>query len=110
MKIFFILLNLLLLFGCTSVSKDGKPCFEIQSFEVLQGLEGGALAYECPWYEDSCFTRPVVYLVSPIDVDYYDEQAVSSGSKLCWIQDGVYRYSTKNDIIKTVPKLVLVDK
>lgn len=105
-----LLLVSLFLFGCTGMSKDGEICFEFQTFEVLQGLEGGALAYECPWYEEMCFTRPVVYLTSPQDVDYYDEQSVSSSSITCWIQDGVYRYTNKNDIMKTVPRLKLVEK
>ncbi len=110
MKGMFFLLLTLFLSGCVGVSKDGQPCFEFQRFEVLQGLEGKALAYECPWYEDMCWTRPVVSLVSPDDVDYYDDQIVSTNSTMCWVQDGVYRYETKQGITKTVPKLKLVEK
>jgi len=105
------ILLLVFLFGCTGVSKDGEKCFEYQRFEVLQGLYGGALAYECPWYEEGvCFTKPVVYLTSPEGVDFYDEQTVSSSSTTCWVQDGVYRYITKQEITKAVPKLKLVEK
>ncbi|MBD5398616.1 hypothetical protein HDR60_03870 [bacterium] len=68
------------------------------------------MAYECPWYEDSCYTRPVVHLTSPKNVDYYDEQEITSTSTTCWIQDGVYRYKTKQEITKTVPNLILVEK
>lgn len=98
--------------SCTymGATKDGQQCFDVQTFEVLQGLEGGALAYECPWYENMCWTLPVVYLTSPKDVDYYDEQNVSNDKGTCWVQDGVYRYSTKNDIIKTVPLLKMASK
>ena len=110
MKRICLFLVPLFLLGCTGVSKDGEMCFEYQTFEVLQGLEGGALAYECPWYEEMCFTRPVVYLTSPKDIEYYDEQSVSSSSTTCWVQYGVYRYTNKDDIMKTVPRLKLVDK
>lgn len=110
MKKLLYIACVVILSGCAGTSKDGKQCFEFQTFEVLQGLENGALAYECPWYESLCFTRPVVHLTSPKGVDYYDEQKVSSTSTTCWIQDGVYRYTNKNDTMKTVPNLRLVEK
>ncbi len=110
MKRLFLFLFVLSLCGCAGVSKDGKQCFEFQTFNVLQGLDGGALAYECPWYESLCFTRPIVHLTSPKGVEYYDEQKVASTSTTCWVQDGVYRYTTKQDITKAVPNLVLVEK
>lgn len=110
MKGMLFLLLKLFLSGCAGVSKDGQQCFEFQRFEVLQGLYGGALAYGCPWYESWCISNPVVYLVASDDVDYYDDQIVSTNSTMCWVQDGVYRYETKQEITKTVPKLKLVEK
>lgn len=110
MKKILLLLLFGTLCGCAGTTKNGEQCFEFQTFEVLQGLENGALAYECPWYESLCFTRPVVHLTSPKGVDYYDEQKVSSTSTTCWVQDGVYRYTNKKDTMKTVPDLKLVEK
>lgn len=109
MKKIYLSLILLSLCGCAGISKDGKQCFEFQTFEVLQGLEHGALAHGCPWYDIGC-TGSLVYLTSPKDVDYYDDQKVSSTSTTCWIQDGVYRYTNKQDTMKTVPNLILVEK
>ncbi|NMA32320.1 MAG: hypothetical protein GX944_00105 [Alphaproteobacteria bacterium] len=113
MKNFLYIACVIILSGCAGTSKDGEPCFEFQTFEVLQGLENGALAYayECPWYESLCFDKKlVVHLTSPKGVDYYDNQKISSTSTTCWIQDGVYRYTTKEDIMRTAPNLKLVEK
>ena len=110
MKKILLLLFVSSLFSCTTITKDGKECFNTQSFEVLQGLEGGALAYECPWYDNDCDSNPLVHLTSPKDIDYYDEQKITSTSTTCWIQDGVYRYTTKNERKKTVPNLILIEK
>lgn len=93
-----------------NLTKDGQQCFHVQNFEVLQGLEGGALAYECPWYESMCWTLPVVYLTSPKGVDYYDEQMVTNDKYTCWVQDGIYRYSTTKGVMKTVPLLKMLNK
>lgn len=110
MKKILLLLSFATLCSCAGTTKNGEQCFEFQTFEVLQGLENGALAYECPWYESLCFTRPVVHLTSPKGVDYYDEQKVSSTSNTCWVQDGIYRYTNKKDTMKTVPNLKMVEK
>ena len=48
MKKLLYIACVVMLSGCTGTSKDGEQCFEFQTFEVLQGLENGALAYECP--------------------------------------------------------------
>ena len=106
-KLFILFVCFFMFVSWATITKDGKQCFSTQS---LQGLIGGALAYECPWYEDMCWTRPVVYLTSPDGVDYYDDQKVSIPYNLCWSQDGVYRYITKNGITKTVPRLIVISK
>ena len=103
-KLFILFVCFFMFVSCATITKDGKQCFSTQSFEVLQGLIGGALAYECPWYEDMCWTRPVVYLTSPDGVDYYDDQKVSIPYNLCWSQDGVYRYITKNKLFMVIYK------
>ena len=110
MKNICLTLLLLSLSGCVGFSKDGQQCFESQRFEVFQGLYGGALAYACPWYDDLCFVNTVVYLTAPEYIDYYDDQIVSADAETCWVQDGVYRYETKQEITKTVPKLILVEQ
>lgn len=110
MKKILLLLFVSNLFSCASITKEGKECFNTQSFEVLQGLEGGALAYECPWYKSDCYFNQLVHLTSPKDIDYYDKQKITSTSTTCWIRDGVYRYNNKQEIQKTVPNLILVEK
>ena len=109
MKKLLYIVCVIILSGCAGISQDGEQCFEFQTFKVLQGLEYGALAHGCPWYDIGC-TGSLVYLTSPKDVDYYDGQKVSSTSTTCWIQDGVYRYTNKKDTMKTVPNLKLVEK
>lgn len=96
--------------SCANKAQNGKKCWNEQNFQVLQGLEYGALAYECPWYDDMCWKNKVVYLVNTTGNDFYDKQNVSSNKGQCWVQEGVYRYTTNQNIQKAVPFLILEDK
>ena len=112
-----ILFLLFFLTSCATISnamtektKYGNICWNEQNFQVLQGLEYGALAYECPRYDDRCWGNKVVYLVNTTGDDFYDKQNVSSSKEQCWVQEGVYRYTTNQNIQKAVPFLILEDK
>ena len=63
------------------------------------------MAEECSLFDDNV----VVYLVVPSGADFYDKQKVSNNSNACWVQDGVYRYVTKNNIPAAVPLLELAE-
>ena len=51
----------------------------------------------------------IVYLVASSGMDFYNDQKVSNNSNACWVQDGVYRHVTKNNIPAAVPLLELAE-
>ena len=75
-------------------------------------MEYGGLARECSLYDeynDTCYRNMIVYLVAPSGMDFYNDQKVSNNSNACWVQDGVYRHVTKNNIPAAVPLLELAE-
>ena len=52
----------------------------------------------------------VYLLVNKDDQYYYDDQIVKAPKGKVFRQIGVYRYPTKDDIMKTVPVILLMDK
>ncbi len=120
----FVLLLSVLVCGCTlpavitqpSKTIENPKCsdFSNKTFEILQTLsnENGALAYVCKQeYSTSCLPGMVVFLKKPKNTLFYDEQIISpSSEEKCLIIDGTYEYTTKNKVLKTVPKLKMIDK
>ena len=89
--------------GNINNSERNKACMDMTQFKVLQVVEDGhALAFEC---NDGghCYNNTVVLLTPQKGIDYYDDMIVGLPNEKCAIQDGVYRYETKNESIKTVP-------
>ncbi|MBR2141147.1 MAG: hypothetical protein IJ853_02225 [Rickettsiales bacterium] len=95
-----------LLFGCTSVTvfSDNENCISIREFKVLQTLNnGGALAHECTFLDGCSYRNQLVYLDWQPNIDYYDDMIVKVPSNKCAVRDGVYKYTNKQDTLKTVP-------
>lgn len=82
----------------------GEPVNE-QCFEVFQVVDDGfALA-------NSCGSGFVVYaLVVEEGKYYYDEEVVRVPNNKTVRQVGIYKYQTKESIIKTVPIVQMFDK
>lgn len=112
-----ILLLALLLCGCTEFTSStnftmtknlerNPDCMSMSRFKVFQVLEDNyALAIECRSDDyDYCFGA-VVLLTPMSGIDFYDDMFVTVPAKKCAIQDGVYRYETKNNSLKTVPRI-----
>lgn len=51
-----------------------------------------------------CF-EPIVLPSPQRGIDYYDDMYVSLPDNKCAVQDGTYKYETKNETIKTVPRI-----
>lgn len=117
--IFFILLVLLLCCcaeltptaNLTTVPKlERNPdCMSMHRFKVFQTFEDKyALAYECKnddgVLKDSCLGA-VVLLTPMSGIDFYDDMLVTIPEKKCAVQNGVYRYETRDNFIKTVPRI-----
>lgn len=95
-----------LLTGCTSITvfSDNDNCISSREFQVLQALNnGGALAYECTFWDGCSYQNQVVYLDWQPNVDYYDNMMVKVPANKCAVMDGVYKYTNKQDTLKTVP-------
>lgn len=100
------LLFFMILAGCTTVTvfSDNENCISTREFEVLQALnDGGALARECTLLDGCAYQNQLVYLDWQPNIDYYDDMIVKVPSNKCAVRDGVYKYTNKQDILKTVP-------
>lgn len=110
----YILFTFLVLFGCSQVpSMEVLPvsrerneiCMDMKRFQVFQVFDDSyALANACTADWDSSYCNGAVVLLTPQrDIEYYDEMYVSASKNKCAIQDGVFKYETKNKTHKTVP-------
>ncbi len=110
----YILFTFLVLFGCSQVpSMEVLPvsrerneiCMDMKRFQVFQVFDDSyALANACTADWDSSYCNGAVVLLTPQrDIEYYDEMYVSAPKNKCAIQDGVFKYETKNKTRKTVP-------
>lgn len=105
---------LFFLLGCSQIpSIDILPesrernenCMDMKRFKVFQVFEDSyALANACTATYDENFCIGAVVLLAPQrNIEYYDDMYVSAPDNKCAIQDGVYKYRTKNKTDKTVP-------
>jgi len=109
-----ILFMLFILLGCSQmpsmdvlpVSKErNENCMEMKRFQVFQVFDDSyALASACTADWDTSYCNGAVVLLTPQrNIEYYDDMYVSAPDNKCAIQDGVYKYETKNKTHKTVP-------
>ena len=110
----YILLAVLTLFGCTQMSsidvlptprEHNENCMDMRRFKVFQVFEDSyALAQACTASYDENFCIGAVVLLTPQrNIQYYDEMYVSAPANKCAVQNGVYKYETKDKTHKTVP-------
>lgn len=110
----YILFTFLVLFGCSQVPsvevlpvsrERNEICMDMKRFQVFQVFDDSyALANACTADWDSSYCNGAVVLLTPQrDIEYYDEMYVSAPKNKCAIQDGVFKYETKNKTHKTVP-------
>ncbi len=100
-----LLLFCITLTGCATYTlfHDNENCIGTREFKILQALDDGALAYECTVLSGCDITNRLVFLDWQPDVDYYDGLVVKAPSNKCAVQNGVYRYTNKQNTQKTVP-------
>ena len=108
----------IVLVGCATLQTINKPsetianpkCENIPAVEVFQVLDKFVLANACEAkYGDICFFRKhVVYLAKEKDKIYYDDQKIVPSSDQCFEYVGTYKYTTKAESEKVVPKAKLV--
>lgn len=112
-----ILATVFMLLSCSQVStmnvlpnvgstREHNPnCMDMRRFKVFQVFEDDyALANACTASFDDIFCIGAVVLLTPQrNIEYYDDMYVSTPNEKCAVQDGVYKYETKNKTHKTVP-------
>ena len=91
--------------GLTLFSEKGERITTSGEIEVMQVLAPNvALAWTGGlFYSD----RILVLLINYDDKSYYDEQKIKIPSGKCARQIGTYRYTAKNEMVKTVPAIVI---
>lgn len=91
--------------GLTLFSEKGECITTSGEIEVMQVLApNAALAWTGGlFYSD----RILVLLINYEDKSYYDEQKIKIPSDKCARQIGTYRYTAKNEMVKTVPAVVI---
>jgi hypothetical protein len=95
-----------------------EQCLDSNKLKTLQVLDHGVLAHLCPSYPsyyhrafDACRVEgDLVYMpVKQQDNDYVDDEIVQLSSDKCFTADGVYKYTTRENIRKTVRKLKIIN-
>ena len=119
-----VLLLCLILAGCVGLIAPpetirNEKCLDFDKMKVFQITNDGILAHLCPdnypsYYRDSydaCVVHgDLVWLpVKKKDNDYVDEQKVQLPNKKCFMADGVYRYTTRQEIERSVRKIKIAD-
>ena len=104
------------LYGDPGISLFDEPgdVMSLKSFKIFQVLPNGtALAYSAEkttvqykWQ----YGEPVVFLLPEEGTTYYDDLVIKVPSGKVVRQIGTYRYETKNEFVKTVPIVKILDK
>ena len=91
--------------GLTLFSEKGECITTSGEIEVMQVLTPNvALAWTGGlFYSD----RILVLLINYDDKSYYDEQKIKIPSGKCARRIGTYRYTAKNEMVKTIPAIVI---
>lgn len=84
---------------------QNELCMDMERFKIFQTFPANyALANNCKEDDrDYCFGA-VVLLTPQLNVDYYDNMFVTPPVGKCAVQDGIYRYESKNGL-NTVPRI-----
>ena len=89
--------------GLTVFSKEGECITSSGEVEVFQVIKPNMALAETGKYPD----RIMVLLINYDDKSYYDDQKIEVPANKCAKQIGIYKYSTKIGIEKTVPAVVI---
>jgi hypothetical protein len=100
--------------GKTMFEAPGE-CISTSKMQVIQVIdENSAIAYEVEYNDvlkkDFIKSDGIIVLVTnDNDNVYYDEQIVNLPSGKCFRQVGVYKYTAKSDMNKTIPIVKIME-
>ena len=117
MRNFYLSVLSIVLGGCATLQTINKPsetipnpkCENIPALEVFQVLDKFVLANTCENKSYGLFCSfPVVYVEKEKGKIYYDDQKIIPSADQCFEYVGTYKYTTKAESEKVVPKAKLV--
>jgi hypothetical protein len=92
------------LYGLTIFTEKGECIPTQRTIEVIQVIKPNmALVHTHEYYDE----RITVLLINYEGKSYYDQQKVKVPSGECARQIGIYKYTTVEDIDKTIPAVVI---
>lgn len=101
----------------TEESSDGIKLFdepgdiiEENSFEVFQVIAENAALVKGKGGGRTIYIGPVYLIVNYDRKYYYDDEKINTPKGKVVRQIGIYQYPTKNDIVKTVPIIEIMDE
>ncbi len=101
----------------TEESSDGIKLFdepgdiiEENSFEVFQVIAENAALVKGKGGGRSIYRGPVYLIVNYDKKYYYDDEKIETPKGKVVRQIGIYQYPTKNDFVKTVPIIEIMDE
>ena len=83
--------------------------FNETSFKVFQVIADNAALVRCNSKYD-LYTGTVCLLINKEGKLYYDDEIIKCPKNMVVRQMGIYQYPTKNDMIKTVPIIMIMGK
>jgi hypothetical protein len=105
-----------ILAGCTTLQTINKPsetvanpkCENVAALRVFQVLDKFVLAETCDATDERYCFGHTVYFAKEKDKIYYDEQKIVPAEDQCFEYVGTYKYTTRAESNKVVPKAKLV--
>ncbi|MBR5304990.1 MAG: hypothetical protein IKU37_09220 [Candidatus Gastranaerophilales bacterium] len=111
MKKIILLIVFFFLFSNCCFARNNNGIIKNRRGLVVQALDNGALGYICPRWalcSDDCRSGQFVYF--NFNDDFVDNQRFTIPKDYCLFANGVYKYTNKDNVYKTVRKVDLFYK
>lgn len=107
----FVLILICLLLSNICFPQDINRIISNKRALIIQALDSGALGYICPkWALDSSDCREGQFVYFDFNYDFVDNQRFTLPKNYYFYADGVYKYTNKDNIYKTVRKIGIISK
>ena len=90
--------------------KEPGDIIEDRDFEVFQVIAKNAALVMGKSVDSDLYLGTIYMLMNDEEKYYYDEEKIKVPKEKVVRQMGIYQYHTKDDIIKTVPIICIMDK
>ena len=91
---------------------SNEKCTKNQEYKIFQVLDEGALALSCTYndYGDRSCLDMTVFIPKIKNELFYDDKIVKAKSDECTSYSGVYKYQSKDERNRTIPKIKFIKK